>query len=381
MATDPCNTCGGEEYVEFAREGEIVCQKCGTVKEARMIDERSEWRTFSDKDKESVDPNRVGGATNPLLENHLTTAIARDQGDLSRRLGRTHARTNNPNQALVKAFSFIGSLCDKIKLQGGAKDRACELYKDAQDAKRLKGRPMKALAAACLLWACRQEGRPRTIKELCQAVDDPTVAQKVIGRCFKDLQQNTKDQMYAGGAAPNAMAVSMKQMVQTPADWVVKYCNDMHMGRDWDTAQKQMGKDQSSMAHKLRMVCQTTAINAKPADRRMAWDGRTPVSIASAIVFVVQLLYKMRSQPVDSKDEAAGSKPLPDLVLQQVATVSSVSEATIRVAYRDLYPAIAELLPKDFATAEELARLPNPLLAAPAAAAAGEGPSGVKLEA
>ncbi len=45
------------------------------------------------QDKESTDPNRVGGPNNPLLEGGgLTTVIARGQGDGSSNLNRLHMR-------------------------------------------------------------------------------------------------------------------------------------------------------------------------------------------------------------------------------------------------------------------------------------------------
>lgn len=49
--------------------------------EAHIIDERSEWRTFGDKEKEGDDPSRVGAAANPLLQGGgLTTGIAKLPG-------------------------------------------------------------------------------------------------------------------------------------------------------------------------------------------------------------------------------------------------------------------------------------------------------------
>ena len=46
----------------------------------------------------------------------------------------------------------------------------------------LKGRAIEAIASACLYIACRQEGVPRTFKEI---VAVSTVSKKEIGRCFK----------------------------------------------------------------------------------------------------------------------------------------------------------------------------------------------------
>src|SRR4051812_18720807 len=63
---------------EFA-SGDLVCGDCGLVLGDRIIDTRSEWRTFAND--EGDDPSRVGQAANPLLEgSQLDTIIGRRDG-------------------------------------------------------------------------------------------------------------------------------------------------------------------------------------------------------------------------------------------------------------------------------------------------------------
>jgi len=50
------------------------------------------------------------------------------------------------------------------------------------DGKNLKGRSNDAIASASLYIACRQEGVPRTFKEICAI---SKISKKEIGRCFK----------------------------------------------------------------------------------------------------------------------------------------------------------------------------------------------------
>jgi hypothetical protein len=59
----------------------LALQNCGVVVEAHVIDERSEWRTFADKDGNGADPNRVGGPVNPLLsDGGMSTMIGGGKG-------------------------------------------------------------------------------------------------------------------------------------------------------------------------------------------------------------------------------------------------------------------------------------------------------------
>ena len=73
-------------------------------------------------------------------------------------------------------------MCDRINLPRTITDRANALFKKVHDGKNLRGRSNDAISSACLYIACRQEGVPRTFKEI---VAVSTVSKKEIGRCFK----------------------------------------------------------------------------------------------------------------------------------------------------------------------------------------------------
>ncbi|KXZ54509.1 hypothetical protein GPECTOR_4g574 [Gonium pectorale] len=330
MDVEPCITCSGVDFIEFKSEGDLVC-----------------------RDKDTSDPNRVGGPTSHLLEG-LTTTIGRERNDggLSYTLNRIHARTNNPDRLLVAAFKEVGRMCELLKVNSQIKDRACEVYKEVVEAKSLKGRSVKALAAACLFWACREGKQARTFKEI-GAVLGNDVSKKEIGRCFKDLQQLKKDELHKLGASADALASLNNQTVQHPKDFVLSYCNQLRV------------------EFKLKKVAEEIALNAKPHDRRVPWDGRTPTSIASAIVFIAMTMWEIRKEseaarapgaaaPVQSYASVKAIKNMSDQIMQSVALISSVAEATIRAAYKDLFPHIPQLLPAGFATTEDVARLPNP---------------------
>ena len=59
-----CRNCAKPTaIIEDHQQGDLVCTECGLVLESRVVDESSEWRTFSDSDKAGVDPNRTAGPT------------------------------------------------------------------------------------------------------------------------------------------------------------------------------------------------------------------------------------------------------------------------------------------------------------------------------
>lgn len=121
-----------QRFIEDHAAGDIVCNKCGTVAEAHIIDERSEWRTFGDKDKEADDPSRVGSAANPLLgDAGLTTGIGRMAGGPQfSQLQRLHARQTMGDKALQQANREIGVTCDRLRLPDTVRNAALEVFKD-----------------------------------------------------------------------------------------------------------------------------------------------------------------------------------------------------------------------------------------------------------
>ncbi|KAI3802212.1 hypothetical protein L1987_30342 [Smallanthus sonchifolius] len=125
MADAYCSDCRKSTEVVFDHSaGDTVCSECGLVLESHSIDETSEWRTFA---------NELG----------LVATI---------------------------------------------KDRANEIFKKVEDQKSSRGRNQDAILAACLYIACRQEDKPRTLKEICSVANGAT--KKEIGRAKNILSNN-----------------------------------------------------------------------------------------------------------------------------------------------------------------------------------------------
>ncbi|CAG8664978.1 2756_t:CDS:1 [Funneliformis caledonium] len=82
-----CPECRNSQanLIEKYSSGDIVCGDCGLVLAARIIDTRSEWRTFSGDDN---DPSRVGAAADPLLKDSALKTIISSKG--RKGLTRTH---------------------------------------------------------------------------------------------------------------------------------------------------------------------------------------------------------------------------------------------------------------------------------------------------
>jgi len=192
--------------VEEFSSGDTVCASCGLVLGERIIDTRSEWRTFSNDDQGNDDPSRVGEAPNTLLNgSNLQTTISFGDGIKSRELARAQSKSTDTksNKGLMAAYREIGTYSDTIGITQVVSDTAKHLYKMVSDSGAFKGKPQETLIAGCIFVACRQCKVPRTFREIFALTK---VSKAEIGRVFKALdkffaQQNKEkmDSLVAAG--------------------------------------------------------------------------------------------------------------------------------------------------------------------------------------
>lgn len=280
--------------VEEYGSGDLVCGGCGLVLGDRIVDTRSEWRTFAND--EGDDPSRVGAASDPLMEGmeQLDTVISfRDGGSgVARELQRAASRSQSSRSErnLLTAFRDIGSWCDQFSLPKTISDIAKQLYKRSDEEKLLRGKPLEAVIAACIFIACRQAHVPRTFREICNLTH---VSKKTLGQCYKALEQ-------AFNLSPGATAQQHNVSSPTtgPENLLVRYCNHLDLPAN------------------VQSVCSDIIIAAR--EHGIA-DGRSPVSIAGGAIYFTCLLLGI-------------PKPI-----REISAVAGVSEGTIKLVYRFYY--------------------------------------------
>jgi len=292
--------------IEDYRAGDQICSECGLVVGDRVIDVGSEWRTFSNE-KGGEDKSRVGGAENTLLgSSDLSTMIGPGTGKASFDSQGTAIYNNrrtvtSSDRTLINAFRTISEMADRINLPKTITDRSNNLFKMVHDGRNLKGRANDAIAAACLYIACRQEGVPRTFKEI---VAVSTVSKKEIGRCFKLILK--------------AHDTSVELI--TTGDFMSRFCGMLQLAREVQKGATQIAKKASD----LDIV-----------------PGRSPISVAAAAIY-------MASQASDDKRTQ-----------REIADVAGVADVTIRQSYKLMLPRAAELFPADFRFTTSIENLPQ----------------------
>ena len=173
--------------------------------------------------------------------------------DMGTALQYSNRRTvSSSDRALVNAFRTIGNMADRINLTKTIVDRANNLFKMVHDGRNLKGRANDAIAAAVLYIACRQEGVPRTFKEI---VAVSTVSKKEIGRCFKLILK--------------AHDTSVELI--TTGDFMSRFCGTL------------------SLSHGTLSFCEVQRAATCIAKRAVDFDivsGRSPISVAAAAIYM-----------------------------------------------------------------------------------------------
>lgn len=286
-----CTDCGEtENIIEDHRNGYNVCGSCGVVLGDRIIDETSEWRSFEDSNKS--DPSRVGSASNPFLDTEqLDTMISVGKGQHSYTLSKIQMKNymRGPKRALKNGLNLIQAFCEKSNICKTISDRAQHIFKKVESKKLLKGKNLEGAVGACLYIACKLENASRTFKEISLITG---VQKREIGRCYKLIDK----QIESTSSIPTG-------------DIVSRFCSDLNLNL-------KIQKTASMICSKVQEIGALT--------------GRSPDSVAAAIIYLVLNLY-----------------PEYKALQKDIHLVTGVTEITIKNTYKDLITFKDEIIPVD----------------------------------
>ncbi|KAK0636557.1 cyclin-like protein [Bombardia bombarda] len=287
--------------VEEFSSGDMVCSSCGLVLGERIIDTRSEWRTFSNDDQGNDDPSRVGDGPNLMIDgDQLQTTIA-FEGKNAKNLSHLQNKMtqDKSSKVLLQAYRDIQSLTDSINAGTQVANASKHLFKLVEDNKAMKGKSQEAIIAGCIFIACRQTGAPRTFRELYTLTK---VSKKEIGRVFKQLETFLQKM---GGEDKVVKASSLNQQYQakgstSAVELCARYCSNLsfHNPVRVEDVARRLAKGSTAVADLA---------------------GRSPLSVAAACIYMAS---HMVGEPRTSKE---------------IALISGVSDGTVKTAYRYLY--------------------------------------------
>ncbi|GMM37216.1 transcription factor TFIIB [Saccharomycopsis crataegensis] len=292
------------QLIEAYASGDLICSQCGLVICDRIIDTRSEWRTFSNDDQNGGDPSRVGDASNPLLDgDQLQTLISFDKKDsrASRELNRAQSKSlvDKKDNQLAAAFSKISQMCETYALPKIVQDAAKEVYKLSYEEKPLKGKSQEAIMAAAIFIGCRKANVARTFKEIWVLTKVP---KKEIGKTFKLIKKIIEEK----GHSSNSTNPESIQTTQTTAeDLIRRFCSRLGLNNQVTNAAEYIARRVKELG---------------------VLGGRSPITITAAVIYMAATLFESDLNPT------------------RISYSTGVSEGTIKTSYKLLAAKKKELI-------------------------------------
>jgi len=290
--TMKCPSCNSTHLTKDYSRAELVCEKCGLVIDAEIMDHGPEWRAFDSEQREKK--ARTGAPmTYTIHDKGLSTTIGwqnrdaygksiptRNRAQLYRlRKWQTRTRISDGTERnLAIALSSLDRMSSTLGLPRNVRETAAMIYRKAVRRKLIRGRSIEGVSAAVLYAACRQCNVPRTLEEISSVAQ---MKKKEIGRNYRNISRK----------------LGLKLLPTTPQDYISRFCSQLSLSND---------------------VQAKTIEILKQASSKELTSGRGPTGLAAAALYIASVICGERRTQ------------------REVAEIAGVTEVTIRNRYKEL---------------------------------------------
>jgi transcription initiation factor TFIIB len=150
-------------------DGERVCTCCGALL-GNYIDESAEWRVYANTED---DPSRTGTITSELLPNSSYGSMMMrkrtpNQSEEAKTIAKLSAWSfsNHGERSWMGIFDAIQATALRAGLTKAIVMNSCGLFKNVEDSQKTRGETRRALMAAAVFTACRQNDATRSHAEI-----------------------------------------------------------------------------------------------------------------------------------------------------------------------------------------------------------------------
>ena len=290
--TMKCPKCGSTHLTKDYSRAELVCEKCGLVIDAEIMDHGPEWRAFDSEQREKR--ARTGSPmTYTIHDKGLSTTIGwqnrdsygkaiptRNRAQLYR-LRKWQIRTrisDGTERNLALALSALDRMSSSLSLPRNVRETAAMIYRKAVRRKLIRGRSIEGVTASVLYAACRQCNVPRTLEEISRVTQ---MKKKEIGRNYRNISRK----------------LELKLLPTAPQDYISRFCSQLKLSTD--------------------VQVKTIEILKKASNEELT-SGRGPTGMAAAALYIASVLCGERRTQ------------------REVAETAGVTEVTIRNRYKEL---------------------------------------------
>jgi len=259
-------------FVEDIKTGDLVCLNCGRVLEEKLIDQGADWRNFDDnKDKSHA------VVSNNLIES-MSTTIAEEKGSGSRlSVAQRSIAMESSERAIMEVSSKINEIGARLGFTEDILKRARHAYKTFYESKQrtMRGSKGEPIVCALLYLSCKEEGVPRTFKELSK---ESGVNEKEIRGMYTKITK----------ILPKTTGVTT---AVAPADLIIRFCSKLNLPQSVVTEAQDIarlntpnleGKNPNSIA-----AASILAASKASDPQRLAKDIAKAASITSATVMKI----------------------------------------------------------------------------------------------
>lgn len=183
-----CPECGSTHILED--EGALVCQECGTIVVEDIADLSAEERAFT---AEEISEKRRTGR--PITYSKPGKGLRTEIGALSKvspekrgqyyRLKKWDRRLDESKERRLKyALGEIERVASVLRLPDSVVEESSRLYEKALDEGIVEGRKIEHIVAALIYITARNQGVPRTMKEISKKT---SVSQVELGQTYRHV--------------------------------------------------------------------------------------------------------------------------------------------------------------------------------------------------
>lgn len=200
-------------------DGGLSCGSCG-VKQPKKLSHDAEYRFYGSTDTRSSNPERVGMPTSQLLpEASMGSLIQQRHFDNSamKRMVQYNSWNQMPykERSLYKICCRITNRSSRAGLPPIIIDRAKELYSIVKEVNISRGDNRDGLIAACVWFACKDIGVPRSSKEVAEIFD---IKLQDMTKGIKFFRENWR-------LASNSDHISNES--SNPLNYIERYCSPL----------------------------------------------------------------------------------------------------------------------------------------------------------
>jgi len=212
-----CRACRATKgFIEDTKTGDMICTNCGLVLEEKIMDMGADWRNFSDSDKD----RSHAGLVNSVFDS-LATQISSGDGSKGKNSRLNAAQKSiameSSERGILEVVSKINEMGNRLNFTEDVLKRARHAYKTFHECKQrtVRGSRGDAIVCALLYLACKEEGVPRTFRELAK---ESGVNEKEMRKMYTTLTKELPK------TAKSIAAVA-------PADLISRFCSKLQLSQ------------------------------------------------------------------------------------------------------------------------------------------------------